>query len=493
LSAGDAGAGQPRGGHLDEVMRGLRWIGTARVLAQVVSWGLTIVTVRLLEPRDYGLVAISGLFTVLASLLMDGGLSVVLVARRDLPPRMQGAAVSGVLAVSLVLTGAIVAIAPLGAELFKNHALVNVLRVSSVQLPLAALAVVPTALLSRAFKFRELALAQAASSMLQGVATLWMAWSGAAYWALVLGTLFGGALRASILWISLKDRPVPNLDIVALRSDWLAGSQMVAQRLVYFAAQDFDSFMLGRLGGAAILGSYSLAKTLAHSALDQLAGIVNQVSMPAFAAKVGDHDAQLKGLLLLIMTIATLVFPLFWLGCVLSQAALPLLFGSRWQPMVIPFMAFMFMLPFRSIYALLDSAVVGTGRVSTTFRNMLGWAAVMMPLLFVAAHFGADWTAASWCVGFPIVFLIAMRRIARAFRVSLWQLLRPARAPLLSSLVSAAVAQVAIMQVKPYVSLMVQLAVGLLIGSVCYGLAMWRYAQQHFASARNLAGRLIRV
>lgn len=492
MSAQGSAEHPPHTGHFDEVLRGLRWIGAARVFAQLVTWSLTIITVRLLEPRDYGIVATSGLFTILAMQLMDGGLSAVLVSRRDLSARTHGAAVTGVLLLALLLAGVIVAIAPFGAELFHNATLVNVLRLASLYLPLSALAVVPTALLSRGLRFRELALAQAGSSMLQGALTLWMAWSGAAYWALIVGTLFGSAVRAAFLWLSLGERPTPNWDLRALRPLWHSGTQMVGQRLVFFVTQDFDTFMLSRLGGATVLGSYSLAKTLSHSVLDQLGSIVNQVSTPAFAAKAGDDHAQLNGVLLMISTVSALVFPLFWLGGVLSQAALPLMFSSRWAPMIFPFMAFMLVLPLRSVFALLDWAVIGTGRVSTTFRNMLTWAAVMIPLLFVAAHFGADWTAASWCLGFPLVFLASMHRIGRAFRVSLWQLLRPMRAPLLCSLASAGMTEIAFAQLRPHVPLAAQLALGALLGAVCYGLLMWQFARHDFDRARALAGRLFR-
>jgi teichuronic acid exporter len=483
---------EPRTWHLEAAVHGLRWIGAARLFAQLVTWGLTIVTVRLLEPRDYGIVATSGLFTILAMQLMDGGLSTVLVSRRDLSTHMHGAAATAVLLLSLVLAGVIDASAPLGARLFSNGALVNVLRVASLYLPLSALAVVPTVLLSKALRFRELALAQAGSSVLQGLATLAMAWWGASYWALIVGTLFGGAIRAAWLWLSLSERPIPNLDLRALRPLWSSGSQLVAQRLLYFVAQDFDTFMLGRLGGAAVLGPYSLAKTLAHSALDQLSGIVSQVSTPVFASQAGNDRAQLNGVLLMIATVSALVFPFFWMGGVLSQAALPLVFSTRWDSMIIPFMAFAFALPFRSVFTMLDFAVVGTGRISVTFRNMQTWAAVMMPLLFVAAHFGVNWTAASWCAGFPLVFLLSMRRIARAFRVDPWLLLKPMRAPLLCSLASAVVVEVALLQLRPFAPLALQLAAGAILGALCYALLMRQYARAEFDKAWGLAGRLLR-
>jgi hypothetical protein len=123
---------------------------------------------------------------------------------------------------------------------------------------------------------------------------------------------------------------------------------------------------------------------------------------------------------------------------------------------------------------------------------MLTWAGVMMPLVFVTAHFGINWTAGSWCVGFPIVFLASMERIARAFRVGLWQLLRPMRAPLLCSLASAIVVEVSLTQVKRFAPLAAQLAVGAILGGGCYGLLMRQYAREDFDKAWDLAGRLLR-
>jgi PST family polysaccharide transporter len=473
-------------------MHGLRWIGTARILAQLVTWGLTAFTVRLLDPRDYGIVATSGLFTVLAGLLLDGGLSVVLISRREISAQVKGAAVSGVLLVSLVLAALIVAIAPVGGAFFHSQAVVNVLRVSALQLPLTALTVVPSALLAKQMKFREMALAQSLASVIQGVATLGMAYAGAAYWSLIWGTLLGICVRAAVQWLYLRDRPKPNLDLNALRPLWASGSQMVGQRLLYFITGDFDIFLLGRLGGPVVLGSYSLAKTLSHSMLDQLSGIVNQVSMPAFAAKIDNDHAQVEGLLLVISAASTLVFPLFWLMGILSQVAFPLVFGTRWTSVIIPFMAFTCILPLRSVYTLLDSAIVGAGRIPTTFRNMITWAAIMIPLLSIGARFGANAAALTWVVGFPIVFGIATWRIARAFKTEVPLLLRPMLRPALCAAASCVVVEIAQLQMKQYGHPAAQLALEIAIGGACYWAFMRQYARAQYDLVMGLTRRLLR-
>jgi teichuronic acid exporter len=488
------------GGHMDSAMHGLRWIGTARVFAQLVTWGLTAFTVRLLEPRDYGIVATSGLFTVLASLLLDGGLSVVLITRRETSARVQGAAITAVFLFSVVLAALIVSIAPAGGAFFHSAAVINVLRISALQLPLTALTVVPSALLAKQMKFREMALAQSIASVIQGVATLGMAYAGAAYWALIWGTLLGITVRGAAMWVSLQDRPMPNFDLRALRPFWLSGSQMVGQRVVWFLTADFDTFLLGRLGGPIVLGAYSLAKTLSHSMLDQLSGIVTQVAMPAFAAKADNVEAQIGGLVLVVSAASTLVFPLFWLMGVISQVAFPLLFGTRWTSLVVPFMAFTCILPLRSVYALLDSAIVGTGRVSTTFRNMLTWSAIMIPLMLVVGYFTAriagnslaNAIALTWVAGFPVVFWFATRRIASAFNTQVQLLLRPILRPALCAGASCIVVELAHLELGRYLHPLAQLALEIMIGAVCYWMLMRQYARAQYDVVFGLARRLLR-
>lgn len=293
---------------------------------------------------------------------------------------------------------------------------------------------------------------------------------------------------------------MPNFAMQTLRPFWLSGSQMVGQRVVWFVTADFDTFLLGRLGGPIVLGAYSLAKTLSHSMLDQLSGIVTQVSMPAFAAKADNVDAQISGLVLVVAAASTLVFPLFWLMGVISQVAFPLLFGTRWTSLVVPFMAFTCILPLRSVYALLDSAIVGTGRVSTTFKNMLTWSAIMIPLMLVVGYFTAriggnslaNAIALTWVAGFPVVFWFATRRIASAFNTQVQLLLRPILGPALCAGASCILVELAHLELSRHLHPVAQLALEIMIGAVSYWALMRQYARVQYDVVFALTRRLIR-
>jgi teichuronic acid exporter len=477
--------------HRRRAVQGLRWVGSARLLSQCVTWGLTAVTVRLLQPRDYGLVATAGLFTILASMVMDGGLSPMLISRRDLSRRIQGAATTGVFLLSSVFAAAIALAAPAGAAFFKNQALEAVLRVASLQLPLSALSVVPFALLSKEMHFGRIAVVQTVSSIAQGLATLAMAYWGEAYWALIYGTLFGSAIRACGLWLALKDRPSLNWRLWELRPVLRNSIHMVGQRLLYFVSADFDTFLLSRLTGAAELGPYSLARTLSHAALDQISGTVNQVTLPSFAAKAGDLIAQLSALRVMLAMTGAIVFPLFWLLGAISPTAFPLVFGPRWDALVFPFTAFTLMLPLRTIYALIDTAVIGTGNTSTTFKNMIVWAAIMIPILLLGAIFGARGEAIAWVVGFPLVFLSAMHRISRCFGTTLRDLMRPLLAPAACAASTAAVVGGLALVLGPVLPALALLAIEVMLAAGLYWFLMVRFGRSHYDQVIQLAWQLL--
>jgi O-antigen/teichoic acid export membrane protein len=67
-----------------KVMSALRWSAAARFLGQAVSWGITIMVIRLLSPADYGLMAMAMVLVSFLVLLNTLGLDAVLVQDKDI-------------------------------------------------------------------------------------------------------------------------------------------------------------------------------------------------------------------------------------------------------------------------------------------------------------------------------------------------------------------------------------------------------------------------
>ena len=478
--------------HTDKALRGLRQLGSAHLLTQVITWGLTAITVHILTPRDYGLIATAGMFTVFAQMLFDGGLTEILVAQRDLTIRLQGAAISAVLLVSMILAGLVLSIAPLAAIFFHSHPLAIILDVSALYLPLTALGFAPGVLLNRNMQFRRLGQIQLVTGAIQGLSTLYLAYAGDAYWALIIGNFIGTGLRVMLLWLSLDERPTPNLRFNELRPVLRSGAHMLGQRLSYFGINNLDVFLLSRLWGPTELGPYSVARTLAHTALDKISRVTGQIAVPAFATKTKPED-QLRGLVAVISVAATFSFPLFWTMGTVSQIALPMIFGTRWLHMVVPFATFAAVLPFRTIYSFLNSSLVGTGRTGVTFRNTLTWLALLLPFILIGVIWGADGVAIGWSGSFPLVFYFAMRRTSSAFMVGISTLLKPILLPAVCAGLSAFATEIAFIALKNRMQTPLILTIQCLLAAISYVTLLRHTSRLQYQQTISMVRRIARL
>ena len=66
-----------------KVVKGTFWVLLERFSTQVVTFGVGIVLARLLNPTDYGTIALLTIFTAIAGVLADSGFGNALVQRKE--------------------------------------------------------------------------------------------------------------------------------------------------------------------------------------------------------------------------------------------------------------------------------------------------------------------------------------------------------------------------------------------------------------------------
>src|ERR1700680_2286718 len=168
------------------VMSGLRWSTVSRLATQGLTWGITLVVLRLLSPRDYGLAAQAGIVTAYIALLAELGLGVGLIQRRITDESTQRK-VFGVLLVSGLLSLVVLlAFAPLIALFFRGPRLVPLVRLTALQFVLMPFAVIPQARLATELRFKELGLVGLLSNALGSVVTVSLAICGLGASSLVI-------------------------------------------------------------------------------------------------------------------------------------------------------------------------------------------------------------------------------------------------------------------------------------------------------------------
>jgi teichuronic acid exporter len=404
---------------------------------------VTIYVMRILQPHDYGLQAMGGLITILASMLLDAGLSAAFVQRRDVTRPVYESANLAFLLSSLAAIVVIQFVAVPASRFFEEPELKAILRVSSLQFVIGAVGVVPYCQLTNKLMFRELAMGNAVSGVGASILTLALAMNGAGVWSLVFGVLAGSLIRTVMFLWYAGDFMGLSTHLSVLRSYMSFSLNVLGQRLAWFWVEQLDQLIIGKLLGAGPTGSYSVARNLSHIPLERTADIINQISLPSFAV-VQDETARWQAALRKLVRIASVVaFPLFWGMAAVAPTAIPWLLGDSWQPTVIPFILFSLILPLRTVHSLSTTVLLALGRADLSLRGVLLWAALLSPMFLVGAKLdGINGVAAAWAIGFPLVYLIHAWLATRTLKVPAGLFIVPMLAPMAAAAACAGVATV---------------------------------------------------
>ena len=471
--------------NLDHVLvRGVAWTASAKWLTQLVTWGMTVVVARLLQPTDYGLIGMAVIYLAFVRLFSEFGLGTAIITMQDLSDYQ----VSQLNSVSLLsgFAGFAVSVAlaiPIG-KFFRAPKLPLVVVVMSIAFAVSAFSIVPSALLRKGMRFKVLALIDGLQGLVQAVFTLILAFLGFGYWALVLGYLsvsFSGTIL-TLLW-KRQRFAWPRLSVI--RNVLVYSWHIVVGRLSWSFYNNGDFIIAGRVLGEAPLGNYSLAWTLASTPLEKLTTLINQVTPSIFAAVQKDYTALRRYLRNITGVLSLAVFPAVLGIALVAHDLVSVVLGQKWMGIVLPLELLALHSIFKSNVILLTPVLNVIGEERFTMWNSLVSLAVLLPSFYLGSRWGTGGIAGMWVFVYPLVALPLFWRLFRRIKMTTGEYLG-AIWPALSSCV------VMTMGVEGFKYLLspgwppyIDLALEILVGVVVYVLAL---ALMHRERLRTFIG-----
>jgi O-antigen/teichoic acid export membrane protein len=413
-------------------LSGMRWTISARVLVQLITWPSTIIVMRLLNPHDYGLVAMSTVVIGFVSLFGEPGLAAGLVQTRALREDTSRTASAVIVLLNLILFSGLELAAANFAAWFREPELTRVIRVASLSLFMTAIATVPQALLERNLRFRELALALVAGSVVGSLTTIVCALLGLGVWALVFGTLSLSAVR-SILIISYNRALVwPDLSrgLQPVRHLVRFSSHIIGIRILWYWAINVDLIILGRLMHSAAIGSYSVGANLAAIPGDKAMEAVNRVSFPTLS-RMHSEPAQFNATYERILRMLALYgFLIAWGLAAVAPEFVHVVLSDKWRLAVIPLAMLSIVAPIRMLTAFQATVntAAGVPQAATTVQTVTS---LLLPagIVIGARVNGINGAAISWVLVCPLLFwlstFLTCRVTHRTMRQNFRQILIP--------------------------------------------------------------------
>jgi len=415
-----------------QVLAALKWTSLAKLVGQVISWGVTLVVLRLLLPADYGLMAIvSMIITVLAG-IAELGLGASLVQAPQLNRDDLGAVTGAVIILDLSTGGLVVLLAPLAAWFYAEPRLTLLIQCASLHFLLNALGTIPQAVAYREMNFRWLALIELAAVVTSGFATLGLAWNGYGVWALLLGSLLHNFIRSALL---LRRMPRPIFRRQGLRRHVTFGGTFTAARLVAQVVYQSDIFIAGILLSQQAIGLYSVSLHLATLPMQKIMSVINQVTLPAVAKLQNDRERLRLRMIEATRLLTVFSLPVLWGMSAVAPEFVATIMGPKWAGAVFPLQAVSLVIPMRMLNIVYTTAALGVGIMWVNVVNTMA-SAIVLPLAFyIGGHWGVDGLALAWLVAIPCIFVFRLPKVLRTVDIHPSDLVACLRAPVVAGAV----------------------------------------------------------
>lgn len=401
-----------------ELARGVKWVAGAKLVSQVVTWGVTIYVMRLLAPSDYGLLAMCTVVLGLLGMFAEVGLGPALIQRKEISEQELRQAMGVLWLVNLGLCVLANVLAPLVAAFYSEPRLQALLHVLSLQFVLLPLATVPDVRLQRRLEYKQRSLVELSAALVGSQVTLFMALFGAGVWSLVAGMLATLAWRIGALNWCAPGQPRPEWSLKGMGKLLGFGGSLTATRLLWYSFTQADVAIVGRVLGDHALGWYSVSMHLASLPVQRMAGILNQVLFPILSRNQHDLPAIRSGVLKMLGYIGLLSFPLLWGMASVAPELVVVVLGKGWEGAILPLQVLCLVMPFRTLTQMLPTVTDALGQPGINFRNVLLSCLVMLPAFYLGTRWGIQGVAYAWLLAYPVVLFFNMRRMLAAIGIS---------------------------------------------------------------------------
>jgi O-antigen/teichoic acid export membrane protein len=377
----------------------VRWASLSQVVRQVVQVLTIVLLARSLPPADFGLVTMALVVTGFVALFSDLGVGSAVIQRADAPAEWLSTLFWLAVAAGVVVSVATILAAPVIADIYREPALTDILRVLSLSFAITGVGVVHQAVLERHLRYGAVAKVETTSAIAGSVAALVVAFGGGGVWSLVAMSLVTAALGAILFWIASAWRPGWSFRRHAARSGGSFGAALTTFNVANYVSRNADYFLIGRSFGPEQLGFYTLAYRLMLLPLQSVTSVINRVMFPSLSRLRDDPDRLRRIYLAGVGATAFAAFPICFGLAATAPRLIPTVLGPQWNPAVPVAIILSLVGVLQAVGASVGPVFLATGAV----RMFAAWGVLSSAVVLTSFVVGLRWGI----VGVASAYLVA--------------------------------------------------------------------------------------
>jgi len=400
----------------------IKWSFYEKLLKRGVTFIVSMFLARLLEPSDFGLVAMLSVFTAFATAFSDFGFGQALIQKKDITQVQYSTVFYLNIAIGLIIFIALWLSAPLISAFYSNEILIGIVRYTSLSFIINSFTVVNSSILFKKLNYKISTVVMFYSSMLSGLLGVVMAFLGYGVWSLVWYGIFSSIIRAILLWVKVDWKPSFMFDLKSIKEIWKIGLSFLNIGIINNVIDRLDNLIIGKIFNESVLGFYNRAKSLQELPLYTFVIPITRPFFPIFA-EVQEDKKRVKELMLGSLEKLNFIVILgFGIMYLLAENWIVILYSEKWMDSVPYFKILILLIPFAPFNLLSTSLFKGVGRLKlltyiTVLDRMSVFVAIGFAIKFDLTYYLWAFVICKLTVAIYRIFLVQKHFKIFAFKI----------------------------------------------------------------------------
>lgn len=415
--------------------------GVAKLCGQAINFALRVASLvilaRLLDPTDFGLVAMVTAVTGLYGIFSSAGLSMATVQR----PTVTNEQLSTLFWIN-ILVGALLALlcfltAPLLVSFYGEPRLYWVTMTAAVGFVINAAGIQHSALLQRQLRYTALAAVEILAQLAGFVVGVGMAIAGFGYWALVAGIIVSPTVTVTCVWAIARWIPSLPRRHIEIGSLLRFGGTLTLNSVIVYVGYNLEKVLLGRFWGADVLGLYGRAYQLINIPTENLNWAIGGVTFAALARVQDDPDRFKRYFLKGYSLSNSLTLPTTFFCALFADEIIAVCLGAKWAEAST---IFRLLAPTVMIFGIINPLawlILSIGLQGRSLKIALVLSPLVIAAYFVGLPYGPNGVAFAYSAAMTLWLAPHVLWCIHGTVISLRDLLLVLSKPLLSALIAS--------------------------------------------------------
>ena len=444
-----------------KVVSNLIWRFFERCGAQLVSFAVSIVLARILEPSLYAPVSKVMVITTILMVFVDSGMANALIQKKD-PDDLDFSSVFYFnVCFCLLLYALLFLAAPLIAALYRSPELTPLVRVLGLTVVVAGVKNVQQAYVSKTLQFKRFFFATLGGTLFSAALGITMALRGFGVWALAAQQLSNVTVNTVILWFTVGWRPKRMFSLQRLKGLLGYGSKLLGASLLDTVYLQLYPLIIGLRYADAELAFFERGRNWPNLVVENINYSIDSVLLPVMASRQERREQVREMTRRAIKTSSYVMMPLMAGLAVCAEPLVRLLMTEKWLPAVPFLQVFCVVYAFYPLHTANLNAIKALGRSDVFLKLELAKKLLETLILLFTMRYGVFAMAlGQLCSGLAAQLINAWPNRKLLDYAYLQQLRDMAPALLLSLAMAALVYAVRLLGLGDFLTLLLQIPLG---------------------------------